>query len=81
MEDLIDKAQRAKDTTQTTAEAKAELDRLTRLRDQTYADLKIFVRDREKHHWREWDKLKDTDRKYAQYLEEVTGQADSHYKD
>jgi hypothetical protein len=32
-----------------------------------------FVREREKYHWREWDKLKQTDRKYTKLMEDATG--------
>ena len=32
-----------------------------------------FVREREKYHWREWDKLKQADRKYTKLMEDATG--------
>lgn len=73
MEDLIDKAQGVKDY-KSDEEAKLELERLQQLKDQTFQDLQDFVREREKHHWRNWDKLKDTDSKFRLFLEEKLGQ-------
>ena len=56
MEDLIDKAQRYKLKPDVLLEQ--EIAELTALRDQTFKDLQEFVQNREKSHWRNWDKFK-----------------------
>lgn len=57
MEELIDKAQRLK--LKPDKELKEEVQKLTVIRDQTFEDLHKFINSREKHHWRNWDKLKE----------------------
>jgi hypothetical protein len=56
MEELIDKAQRLK--LRPDVELKLELQQMKKLRDQTFDDLQTFVKNREKFHWRKWDKWK-----------------------
>ena len=51
-EDIIDLAQRMQ--VKPESKLKAELELMTKLRDQTYDDLKIFVIEREKKPWRNW---------------------------
>ena len=56
MEDLLDRVQRLK--VKPDKELSEEVQSLRRLRDQIFDDLQTFVREREKHHWRIWDKYK-----------------------
>ena len=51
-EDIIDLAQRMQ--VKPESKLKAELELMTKLRDQTYEDLKFFVIEREKKPWRNW---------------------------
>lgn len=51
-EDIIDLAQRLQ--VKPESKLKAEMELMTKLRDQTYGDLKFFVTEREKKPWRNW---------------------------
>ena len=51
-EDIIDLAQRMQ--VKPESKLKAEMELMTKLRDQTYEDLKFFVTEREKKPWRNW---------------------------
>lgn len=52
-EDVIDCAQRLE--IKADARTERELSILTRLRDRTYDDIRYFINEREKKHWRLWD--------------------------
>lgn len=56
-EKVIEQAQKCQ--IKSDADSEAELNRLKRLRRQTYKDLHSFVRKREEHHWRNWDHILD----------------------
>lgn len=56
MEDLVDRVQRYNLKPDKALEE--EIKHLKKLRDQVFDDLQTFVREREKHHWREWDRYK-----------------------
>ena len=51
-EDIIDLAQRV--LVKQDGKLEREMDLMTRLRDQTWKDLQVFVREREKKRWRNW---------------------------
>ena len=51
-EDIIDLAQRV--LVKQDGKLEREMDLMTRLRDQTWQDLRVFVREREKKRWRSW---------------------------
>lgn len=40
---------------------------MKKVRDQTFVDLHEFVQEREKYHWRNWDKWKETNQKKFRY--------------
>ncbi len=73
MEELIDKAQRLK--LKPDAELELEMQQIKKLRDQTFDDLQTFVKNREKFHWRKWDK-----RKYVNDVSFNSHTDNSYYK-
>jgi hypothetical protein len=54
-----------------------EIKTLERLRDQTFSDLKEFVENREKVHWRTWDRYKQANwRKFSWFRVNSNGMQD-----
>lgn len=58
MEEVIDKAQKLDMQPWNQEESEAQLEKLRILRDRTFQDVREFVAEREKTHWREWDDKK-----------------------